>query len=445
MSKSNKFIGIEWSSEVNKGNIVSYLMVTIVAATFLSGIAMLQPSILKMIGIDKSVHGLWTSKLGVIREVSFILLAGLYGVLSERLGRKAVYAFGLIIASIAYTLYPLGTEGYHLYMIILIFGIGGAAFLAMMVTVITDYASEKDRGKANGIQGFIMTLGGVIALIIAAMPNIFAKQGFTEAEAFRTTFFIVAGVGVLGAIIAMVGLKNVSGRKEADKTPFLTIAKEGLKAAKSDPGIALSYGAAFISRGDLAVTGQFTMLWLTMYASEIMGKPEAEATGMAGGVMGFVVIGAILGAILMGIVADRVKRVTSVSISSGLAFIIYVSVFTIDDPYTGYAKILFLIMGVAEISGFVSSQALAGQQVLPKDRGTVMGFFGVAGACGMVVGTAMGGPLYDKFGFSAPFVMFGIVNGIVFLWSILVRNKVVPAAVRHPELFNEVDGQPGSV
>jgi len=436
MSAPDKFIGIEWSPEVNKGNVISYLVVTVVAATFLSGIAMLQPSILKMIGIDKSVHGLWTSKLGVIREVSFILLAGLYGVLSERLGRKAVYAFGLFIASIAYFLYPLGTAGYQLYIFILIFGVGGAAFLAMMVTVITDYASEKDRGKANGVQGFIMTLGGVFALIIAAMPNIFVKQGATEAAAFRTTFFIVGAIGLVGAIVALVGLKNVSSRKKTDKTPLLAIAREGLRAAKSDPGIALSYGAAFISRGDLAVTGQFTMLWLTMYARERMGLPDAEATGMAGAVMGYVVLGAILGAILMGIISDKVKRVTSVSISSGLAFVIYTSLFTISDPYSAYAKILFLIMGVAEISGFVSSQALAGQQVLPKDRGTVMGFFGVAGACGMVVGTALGGPCFDRFGFTAPFVMFGLVNGVVFLWSILVRNKVVPAMERRPELFH---------
>jgi len=439
MSQQNKFIGIEWSSQVSRGNVLAYLIVTVVAATFLSGIAMLQPSILKMIGIDKSVHGLWTSKLGVIREITFILLAGLYGVLSERLGRKAVYAFGIFIASIAYALYPLGTAGYHLYIIILIFGIGGAAFLAMVVTVITDYASEKDRGKANGIQGFIMTLGGVIALVIAAMPALFSRKGFSDAEAFKITFFIVAGAGIVGTIVALAGLKNVSGRKKEDKTPFFTIAKEGLKAAKEDPGIALSYGAAFISRGDLAVTGQFTMLWLTMYARESMGKSDVEATGMAGAVMGFVVIGAIIGAILMGIIADRVKRVTSVSISSGLAFIIYVLVFTISDPYAFTSKMLFLIMGVAEIGGFVSSQALAGQQVLPKDRGTVMGFFGVAGACGMVIGTAMGGPLYDNFGFSAPFVMFGIVNGIVFLWSIIVRKKVIPAVKRHPELFKAVE------
>ena len=81
-------------------------------------------------------------------------------------------------------------------------------------------------------------------------------------------------------------------------------------------------------------------------------------------------------------------------------------------------------MGVAEISAFVSSQALCGQQANPRNRGAIFGFFGVAGAVGILIGTKGGGVLFDKVGPSSPFVVFGALNLVVFLWGLSVHKKV---------------------
>ena len=179
------------------------------------------------------------------------------------------------------------------------------------------------------------------------------------------------------------------------------ITREGLSAAK-DPGVALSYGAAFISRGDLAVTGAFMMLWGQQYF--LQGVPEdqvmnkvIEAQKVAGSeMMGMTVLGALVGAVLMMTLSDRIGRVTAICFSSGLASVVYLGVFTVDDPFSAYSKVLLFFMEIAELCAFISSQVLVAQQAPPHLRGAVTGFFGAAGALGMLVATALGGFLFKK-------------------------------------------------
>ena len=135
-----------------------------------------------------------------------------------------------------------------------------------------------------------------------------------------------------------------------------------------------------------------------------------------------VVTGAFFGAILMGIIADKVSRITAVSMASGLAGIVYLSMFLVEDPTATWVMVLLGVMGVAEISAFVSSQALVGERASADRRGAIIGLFGVSGAVGILIGTAGGGWLFAKFGPSTPFVLFGVLNSLVFLWSLRLRS-----------------------
>ena len=198
--------------------------------------------------------------------------------------------------------------------------------------------------------------------------------------------------------------------------------RHGARAAK-DPGIALSYGAAFISRGDLAVTGAFMSLWLVQFGMSELGLPASEAMfQLAVPRVLCVVGGALVGALAMGYISDKVSRVRAVSLASGLAAIVYLSMFLVDDPTAPWVMVLLGFMGVAEISAFVSSQALVGERAEASRRGAIIGLFGVSGAVGILIGTAGGGWLFANIGPSAPFVLFGVLNGAVFIWSLQVRR-----------------------
>ena len=122
----------------------------------------------------------------------------------------------------------------------------------------------------------------------------------------------------------------------------------------------------------------------------------------------------------MGYLSDHIKRVTAITFASGLAALIYLSVFFIEDPTAPWVFGLLAIMGVAEISAFVSSQALVGQRAPENRRGAVIGFFGTAGAVGILVGSGGGGWLFKHYGPASPFILFGGLNLLVFLWSLRV-------------------------
>ena len=165
-------------------------------------------------------------------------------------------------------------------------------------------------------------------------------------------------------------------------------------------------------------------LWLVQFGTGVLGMPASKAMyELAVPRVLAVVTGAMVGALAMGYVSDRVRRVTAVSLASGLAAIVYLAVFLVDDPTAPWVFALLAVMGVAEISAFVSSQALVGERARAERRGAIIGLFGVSGAVGILIGTAGGGWLFANIGPTAPFVLFGLLNAFVFVWSLRVRRK----------------------
>ncbi|MGI9238784.1 MAG: MFS transporter [Woeseiaceae bacterium] len=420
-----RILGIELSRGISATNLWAYFYAVLISSAYAGSLATLQPGVLQVMGIPFSEQGSLTGSLAAMQELLFIVLLGLVGAVSDKVGRKTVYVAGLLTTSLGFALYPTADSVAELVVYRIIVAIGSAAMLGMMVTVIADYSTNKTRGKANGVQGFIATLGAFVPPFLSALPAQFVAKGYTELAAQQATFAIAAALGVSAAIIAMFGLAPKATQLAASARESVgRILMDGARAAR-DKGIALSYGAAFISRGDLAVTGAFLGLWLVQHGMKTQGLTPSEA--MASLVMPAilaVVAGALVGSILMGIVADRISRAAAIPVASGLAAAVYMSIFFVSDPTEGWVKGLLFIMGVAEISAFVSSQALVGQQAEPQHRGAIMGFFGVAGAFGILIGTKGGGFLFDAYGPSSPFVVFGFLNLVVFVWGLIVFRQV---------------------
>ncbi|WP_205597660.1 MFS transporter [Paraferrimonas sp. SM1919] len=414
-------LGVKLSSGITKGNFYSYLFVVLISSAYAGALSILQPGLLQTIGVEQSHQGAVTGMLGAIQEAVFIIMMALYGSYSDKCGRRRMYLFGLFFTALGFALYGTASSINELIIYRLIIAFGSAAMVTMMVTVVADYTLNESRGRANGFQGLVATLGAFIPPILAGLPQKFVEDGMTQVAAQQATWAVAGAMGVFAIAAALFGMakKDITAKPE----PFWLNLKKGAAVGKQ-PKIALSYGAAFISRGDLAVTGAFMGLWLTQHGINNLNLTVSEA--MAQLVMPsviMVVLGAAVGAILMGLLADKINRVTAVSIASGLAGVIYTSMFFVSDPSADWVKALLFVMGIAEISAFVSSQALAGEQAPEAQRGAIFGFFGVAGAIGILVGTAGGGYLFSHIGQSAPFVLFGILNLSVWVWSLWVRAK----------------------
>jgi MFS family permease len=290
--------------------------------------------------------------------------------------------------------------------------------------VIADYTEDSSRGRANGLQGFMLVVGALIPPVMGFMPKILADRGMPQDQAIETTFLIASGLAVLGAVLAYFGLARDVGKPKVRSEESIGVQMlEGMKAAR-DPGVALSYGAAFISRGDLAVTGAFMGLWLMQFGMTQQGLSMSDSMSQMAVRVFITVAGGMFGALLMGYFSDKIRRATAVTIASGLAAVTYLAIFFVEDPTATWVMGLLFVMGIAELAGFVSSQALVGQQAPKARRGAVIGFFTVAGAIGILVGSLGGGQLFRHIGPSAPFVLFGFLNAIVFVWSLMVKDKI---------------------
>ncbi len=429
-----RVLGIELAAGVSRGNLYTYFAVALISSAYAGAMAMLQPGLVQVMGIAPDQQGAVTGMLSALQEVVLITLMGPFGVLADRIGRRGVYAMGLALTGIGFLAYPFATSVSELVVYRLIVAVGGAAMVGMMVTVIADYACDKDRGKANGYQGFIATIGAFVPPAIASLPRVFTEDGMSELAAQQATFGVTGALGILGVALCFIGLSPTVGKViSTAHEPLVESLKKGLAAAK-DTGVALSYAAAFISRGDLAVTGAFMGLWLVQHGTQKLGMQPSQAMAeLAVPAVLATVGGAMVGAIGMGFIADKIKRGTAVTLAAGLAAVVYSAVGFIDDPTETWVFALLGVMGVAEISAFVSSQALVGQQAPAERRGAVIGFFGVMGAIGILVGSAGGGWLFGAVSPAAPFLLFGVLNSLVFIWGLTVRNRIIPPADRSAE------------
>jgi MFS family permease len=418
------FLGIDLSQGIKRRHLIAYFIAAFISSSYAGTLAMLQPGLLHVMGFEPGKQAILTGNLSAMQEVILILMLGLMGAFADRYGRKPVYVFGLLTTAIGFVLYPFATSLTELVIYRVVIAFGTAAMVGMMVTVIADYSCDSTRGKANGVQGLVATLGAFLPPLLGALPKVFVDQGFDELAAQRMTFGTAGSLGVIGALVVFLGLApHVKQAGTIARESLLSMVAHGVKAAR-DPGIALSYGAAFISRGDLAVTGAFMSLWLVQFGTGELGMQPSEAMfKLAVPRLLMVVGGALVGAIIMGFIADKVSRVTAVSMASGLAGLVYLSMFLVDDPTAPWVMILLGIMGIAEIAAFVSSQALVGERASAERRGAIIGVFGVSGAIGILIGTAGGGWLFANFGQSTPFVLFGILNSLVFFWSLRVRSR----------------------
>ncbi|MCB1695415.1 MAG: MFS transporter [Pseudomonadales bacterium] len=420
-----RFLGIDLTEGVRRRHLLAYFCAAFISSSYAGALSMLQPGLLQVMAIDRARQATLTGYLSAMQEIILIVLLGVMGALADRYGRKPVYVFGLLTTAAGFALYPHASTISELVIYRIVVACGSAAMIGMMVTVIADYSRNSTRGKANGLQGVVATLGAFLPPMLGALPKLFVDRGYDELAAQQLTFATAGSLGVIGALVAGIGLAPHIGRAgELARESIASMLAEGARAAR-DPGIALSYGAAFISRGDLAITGAFMSLWLVQFGTGVLGMQASQAMyALAVPRVLVVVLGALVGALAMGYISDRVSRVTAVSMASGLAALVYLSIFLVDDPTAPWVFALLAVMGVAEISAFVSSQALVGERARADRRGAIIGLFGVAGAVGILIGTAGGGWLFANIGPSAPFVLFGLLNGAVFIWSLRVRARV---------------------
>jgi MFS family permease len=154
----------------------------------------------------------------------------------------------------------------------------------------------------------------------------------------------------------------------------------------------------------------------------------AEAQSGASRLFGISQVAMIFFVPIVGMMADRLDRVTTLAVSMGLAAVGYTALGLVGDPFgSPWIYPVALLAGMGEAGVIVSTPALVGQEAPHRVRGSVFGFVAFGGAIGVLFNVKMSGVLFDNWMYQAPFLWMGALNFVVLLWAILVRLRYGPS------------------
>jgi MFS family permease len=407
---------------VSRLNFWSFMYASFICIGMLAGMNIMQPYVLtEILQLPRDVQGRVSGDLGVWQEVIAILLINPFGWFSDRVGRRPLMIFGIVVCGIGLALYPFCANVAQLTAVRVLFAVGSACIAAMIAVVGNDYPAESSRGRMIGF-GNVMNGVGVlfVTFVIAQIPAMLSAGGTDAITAGRVMFLVAAAMCFVSGALFRIGLAGGTPVRAQQHPEWRSLMLSGIRAARN-PRILLSYGAAFIGRADVSIKGMFISLWAINAAPEA-GMTTAEALARGGQLIGIISLVGMIWVGIFGWLLDRVNRVTGLAIAMALGGAGYSSMWLVSSPLDFSTLPWFILLSIGQVSAICASVTLVGQEAAPAERGAIISMNGFFGAIGIFLAFAIGGRLFDAYGPSAPFVMVGVVQLVLFVAAALVRG-----------------------
>jgi MFS transporter, DHA1 family, tetracycline resistance protein len=146
-------------------------------------------------GWDTLAVGLSLAAVGLAAAV---VQGGLLSLILARIGERRSVIYGLLVAAACSLLYGLAPQGWMIYAILLVGGLGGIAGPAAQ-GLISQNVSDREQGAVQGALTGVQTLTGVAGPVIATtLFNAFAPRGVPGASFFAGAVLI--GIGLVVAL-----------------------------------------------------------------------------------------------------------------------------------------------------------------------------------------------------------------------------------------------------
>jgi MFS family permease len=412
---------LEFASGVTGRNAWTYLYVCLAIMPVISFLSFSQPYVLtEIIGLPVEKHGQVTGLLTTMQEIVVLLLVSFAGGLSDRIGRRAIYAAGTLIAGAGFAVYGLANSVSDLYVGRFIYAIG-LAFVGVMIAVTAaDYPAETSRGKLAGTGGVLNGLGiGLATALFAALPVIFKAQGLSSADAGRYMLFVLAGLAAVTALIMQTGLKGGTPTGIRSRISLRRVLQIGIQQGRENPRLLVCYAGSFISRADLTLVATFVSLWLQRVGRD-EGLDGPEALAKAGLMFALIQGSALLWAPVAGILIDRFNRLACVVAALFLGAVGYTLLGLQDQPFSPLGYVGAVLVGFGQMSVILSVTGLLGQETPVNVRGSVIGLAGFCGGVGILATSFVGGFLFDYWKISGPIILVGAANLVAFAFALVV-------------------------
>lgn len=322
-----------------------------------------------------------------------LICAPVWGILSDRYGRKPILSLGVLGYAITLLMFGLAKTFTMLFVARSLSGILSSATMPTAMAYIGDNTQQREKSKGMGLLGAMMGIG-----IILGPP----AAGLLSSDSLSLPFFVGSGLAFLALLLVIFLLPESGNRSSApgklpafdEQSPILQPAAEPearrprtrdvyLRVLLSPAGILLllifimSFGMAnFQGMIGLFVVDKFAL--------------TTTQVGWIWMVMGFIMI---LGqGVLVGPLTKRLGdwKLIQIGLIGGTVGFVLVA-FAIDYLTTLLA-LAFFTLGLALIGPALNSYI---SNFAGEHQGTVMGLNSASTSLGRVVGPLWGGYIYD--------------------------------------------------
>jgi DHA1 family tetracycline resistance protein-like MFS transporter len=184
----------------------------------------------------------------------------------------------------------------------------------------------------------------------------------------------------------------------------------------------LSFLTAFTSRNDMVVIGLFLMTWFIYFSDLIQGVDHIDAASYAGTVIGLLGGIVLVSVPIWGWLIERIGEVTSLAVALLFTGIGFASLGLIVNPFSNWIFLPVLLIGIGQAGCLLVPQTLALDLAPEEIRGSILGVFNTIGCLGVIFFLQIGGILFDWISPTAPFVLAGIANLLIFGYALLVMR-----------------------
>ena len=412
---------IQLAPGISPGHVLAKLFAAFVGIAMLSGVSLLNAFLLtEHLNLPRAQQGAVTGDLSFWTEIVALCLFYPFGMLADRIGRRPIISFGLLMIGIGYGLMPFATTFGELLAVRMICAVGMAATAGILATLSNDYPQEQSRGKLIALSSMANILGAAfMAVVIARIPLVLADRGYDAVTGGKVMFLTAALLCIVTVIVTRYGLKAGTPVAQHERADMRTLIVSGLRSMKN-PRIALAYAGAFAARGDLVIKAAFLALW-AIHAGRTLGLSPAQAMARFGIMIVIMQAVSFFSAPIFGWLIDRINRVSATIIALGFASTGYLSMSIITSPLDFSMLPFFVVLSLGSSFMMKSSLSLVGQEAPIRERGSVFAMNSIFGAIGILIFLAVGGRLFDAWAPWAPFVMAGVYQALLLVVAIIIR------------------------
>ncbi|GAB4326947.1 MAG: MFS transporter [Dehalococcoidia bacterium] len=374
------------------------------------------PLFARSFDVSLAAVGLTLSAFAVARM--FVNLPS--GLVADRWGRRVLLVGGPLVTGIGSLLSATATGLVSLLAWRFVAGVGSAMYMTGAAIVVTDIATDANRGRMLAINQSALLLGVTLGPAV----------GGTVAEfAGLRAPFVVIGVAAIGAAIWNF-IRVPETRAKRDQAP--AVAADGLpqvSGLRRSLALALSLNFALIALVSFAVffARSGRQVVLPLYGADVINIGE----GTIGGVFALMAFINLLLTVPAGGMVDRFGVKATIVPSAAVSLVGFVLIAGSQSfvPFVGAVAILAVGSGLLG----PAPPAYVAEIAPPELRGTAMGMFRTVSDLGFVIAPPTVGFLADTAGYEWALVLNGLVlvAAATAFWLFATHE---PAAVRALEV-----------